>query len=184
MKHWMLDMETLGNQLHPIPVVQIGLIDFNVKTGEANSVHDWKLDLTSQLNFFGAVPSDSTIRWWMTQEQEAREAVFYHGERVSIEKAMEEIGNLITGDDRIWSHAQFDAAILMDWMARTDTNHRISYRNLSDLRTIRYLFDPLGKVAGDTPSVTPKHEAISDCKWQAMWLAECIRRYIGKNHQS
>jgi hypothetical protein len=75
----------------------------------------------------------------------------------------------------LWSHAAFDAAILNAWYAKLGISMGYSYKNTLDLRTIRAMFDSEGILANDVPEVLPKHDAVSDCRWQAEWLALCVQ---------
>lgn len=65
MNHLMVDLETMGNGPYA-PVISIGAVFFDLKTGETGEDFSVNISLESSMRY-RARPDASTILWWMEQ---------------------------------------------------------------------------------------------------------------------
>lgn len=70
MNHLMIDLETMGNGPYA-PVISIGAVFFDLKTGETGGDFSVNVSLESSMRY-RARPDASTILWWMEQGEDAR----------------------------------------------------------------------------------------------------------------
>lgn len=167
----MLDIETLGTA-PGCPVLSIGAVLFNSATGEMGPTFHQHLDLQGQLDK-GAMPSASTMMWWLKQDLDARVAItvgqgYAASALVVLAKLKEWYREHLYGMARplCWSQpAGFDFTLLRAPAARERIELPWPHRNERCLRTI----------AETAPNaVRPKpelaHDALSDALAQAQWL--------------
>ncbi|MFK2871789.1 3'-5' exoribonuclease, partial [Salmonella enterica subsp. enterica serovar Weltevreden] len=73
MNHLMIDLETMGNGPYA-PVISIGAVFFDLKTGETGGDFSVNVSLESSMRY-RARPDASTILWWMEQGEDARKSL-------------------------------------------------------------------------------------------------------------
>ncbi|EHZ9774842.1 3'-5' exoribonuclease, partial [Salmonella enterica] len=73
MNHLMVDLETMGNGPYA-PVISIGAVFFDLKTGETGEDFSVNISLESSMRY-RARPDASTILWWMEQGEDARKSL-------------------------------------------------------------------------------------------------------------
>lgn len=134
----MVDLETLGNNSRS-PIIQIGVVGFNIETGEVNEPVKWctRPDLEKY------EPDLSTIYWWMTQSEEARQSVFSHPV-IPLSVALSHFNDYwekcLSADrekTRVWSMpASFDLVILENAFRTEGLKSPWYYRGISCMRTL------------------------------------------------
>ena len=172
-RHFMLDIETLGNTSNAA-VVQLGVVAFDPDTGIIEVPYSVDIDPhpKSTMDF-------STIKWWMGQSDEAREAVF-SGRRVSPEEGLEHLNTYIhkfsdeTVGYKVWSKpSTFDLVILENLYRNCGMTQPWAHWNTRCLRT---LIDnaKLPRNEEGVPEVA--HEAGYDAEAQAKTAIKCFKK--------
>lgn len=135
MKHVMLDLETLGTK-PDCAILSIGAIKFSPK-GLGEKFYRVIENPTGSIEF-------KTVKWWMGQSEEARNAIFYSGEpQVKIlhdfllwfYKPTDTIEEIL-----LWCHgAGFDAPILESAFVRNNINCPWKFHQVRCTRTLYML---------------------------------------------
>lgn len=173
MSHVMIDLETLASRKDAC-IIQLAAIRFD-PLGENVDRDDVKKFSAHVWHKNGYI-SLSTVAWWMQQEhaKEMGEALKEHGSKPG--HVLPEFDSWI-GDpekiDGIWSHgASFDLAVLSSLYDQEGRWTPWKFRSERDTRTVFWL-------AGGAPEVPnadlQKHEAVSDCIYQARQVQESLR---------
>jgi hypothetical protein len=160
----MLDLETLGNKSNS-PILSIGAVEFNIKTGEIGREFYTTVDLQSCLDV-GLKVNGSTFYWWMQQSDAARKAVCEPG--YDLQLALRKFEVWIQGRTEkinIWGNgARFDIGLLEDaYVACGYQDMPWYFRSERDVRTL-VAFAPEIKV--NTLFTGVEHNPIDDCKHQ------------------
>lgn len=172
----MLDLETLGTGQDAV-IVSIGACMFDPRgSGVAHTFH-------AHLNLeqTGRTVTDSTIRWWMHQSDEARSAAFgEHSEKQSLPSALNAFAQWFcaNGGAEVWGNgATFDVSILEHAYRTTESAPSVpwAFYNVRDLRTLRAL-----PVTVDVPRVEPElaHDALSDAIAQAKHVQAIYKKLM------
>lgn len=158
---YMLDIETLGKG-PSAAVVQIGICGFDLRGGAVGEPQSWRVRPHRD-----SVMDYDTVRWWMQQSQEARDSVFFGGDIIAPEVALQQLGLVIGGEPsiNIWAMPpEFDVTIMASLYRMCGLNPPWAYNATRDLRT-------LGEIAGATKSdrmqPTILHDAGADAAAQA-----------------
>lgn len=164
------DLETLGNTSNA-PIIQIAAVIFDEK-GEMLDSIDIRCDLeTIPQNEF-SVDYD-TLRWWMNQVANNPKLVdvwngawIEHKEMIKmfmdwVKEMTQKHGQLF-----FWSHTTFDPPIL-DRHAKIYKTERLPFRDHRDIRTLTH-------IAGfyEVTKNNKAHDALSDCEYQARYIAK------------
>lgn len=171
----MIDLETLGTTPGSV-VTQIGLCSFNAlgdKSMEASQIH---VDVQSSLNA-GMTMDWETIRWWLMQEQEAREAMTIGG--VELTDAVDQMNDHVrkyhdvgAAEFRVWGYASTFDPVLLSSLARAAGAELLwGYRQESCLRTLARLYPEV-----ERPEPMTKHIASYDALAQAKWCQGIFAR--------
>jgi hypothetical protein len=179
MKHAMCDLETLSTKSRPV-IAAVGLVLFD----EERIIKDLyrRLDIDEQIKR-GRHVSDSTIRWWMRQSDQARHSTF-------------EVENLNTGilhnlsmirewffdtDDRIcvWGNgSDFDNNALMSLFHDFDQVEPWSYHDNRCYRTMKNI--PCVQHI-EMERVGEHHNALDDARSQALHLQRIFKELNREN---
>ena len=164
MNNIMIDIETLDN-VPGCAILQIGAVRFDEETGAlANESFIVNVSLNSCLDA-GLTVNESTFKWWMHQDDNARKMLF-SPLPMKLGSALNELAKYINRDDYIWCHANFDMPCLDVAFRKAGVNPPWKYSNVRDLRTYfaTRRFDPKTDQKDDPNLV--RHNAIGDCLWQ------------------
>jgi hypothetical protein len=183
MKHLMIDLETMG--LKPeAPIVSIGAVFFNPATGEMGQKFYTAIKLESAMEM-GAIPEGDTVRWWLTQSQEAREAISGN-DASDINTALIEFSSFISRNCdnpkylKVWGNgANFDNVIIRRSYERSCLDCPWHFSGDSDVRTIVLLGRQLGfDPKRDLPFDGVAHNALADAIHQAKYVSAIWQRLL------
>jgi 3' exoribonuclease, RNase T-like len=167
----MIDIETMGTA-PGCPILSVAALLFDSRaplTGDESAFH-FHVDLGEEIAA-GAVPSASTILWWMTQAQGARDALLAGQDRsASMAQVIHDlqvwVGAHYGSDPVVWClPAGFDFPLLRAAAVRAGVELPWNHWDERCLRTL----------AKEYPgAIRPKpelaHDALSDARAQAQWL--------------
>ncbi len=172
--HVMIDLETLGTG-HHAGILSVGAQAFDIETGEMLGTFHEKVMLEDVVS---RDVDASTLKWWLEQDSEARNAVFLGGPRYPLIHALNGL--------RSWCHNQFpvrgvwgngatfDISILAD---AYNGNPPWDFLQVRDMRTIVALLD--GFVAKkDFPFEGVQHDALADATHQAEIVSSMWRKSL------
>lgn len=176
MKDVMVDCETFG--LHSQSVIcSIGAVAFDpYKVGAIGAHFHQGINLKSSMQH-GRVVDPDTVLWWLQNSDAARGALV---EKLQGGKLMNIVLDMFTTFLRscgtkeevtVWSCGSRDFEWLEDSYAALGRPVPWRYRTM-DYRTIRELFG----TPGDEPPAGTSHDALSDAKWQALYLQNVLAR--------
>ncbi len=172
--HCMLDLETLGHN-SDAAIIQIGSCIFN----KTNILAKLRVNINWEDALKYGKVTASTLKWWMSQSDEARNSVTLEKE-TSLSAC-----NIFTGFcgayqnkyriDHFWSHASFDFPIFTNLCKNLGLLNPIDFRKCRDLRTMDALF-PI-----DWPERTGiHHDALDDAVYQANCLQMQFKEILGR----
>ena len=135
MNHLMIDIETLGTS-PTAPVVSIGAVLFNIANGDLGRQFHVKIALDLALK--GRQPDSDTIKWWMSQSDEAKKELDgvdgMHSALFQFSQWLKDFYG------SVWSNGScFDIVILEDLYRQYNTPIPWSFRDIKDMRTIKFL---------------------------------------------
>lgn len=167
-KHIMIDIETLDTTARAV-VISIGAVAFGFQTGAQTYPFYRGMAYDDQIRM-GRMMSQSTLKFWSEQPDEARAAAF-GGDRVPTEVVLKELGEFIKrhrdGDtDRplVWAYpASFDFAILEDLYRDYNSFAPWGHR---DRRCARTLYSLAGNPSFSHEGDLIPHHPVSDCQVQ------------------
>ena len=161
----MLDLETLGTRTTSA-IIQIGACYFDRTTGEIGET------FTANVKYEGdSFTTDySTIRWWLTQSEEARQGVT--GEAVDMKEALHALSLFMSDGKYLWSHATFDVPILLNAYHVCGKTLPIHYVNMRDIRTLMDIADHKSEKKREGVH----HNGLDDCKYQVAYVVEALNK--------
>ncbi len=177
MSDFSIDLETLGNRPYSV-IIAIGICKFDRTSGEVSSGQSLLIDPDNAVDY-GLNMDPSTVLWWMNQSDAARQ-VFQPGKGMMLPDALQIITNYLAafGFDKqscIWGNGSgFDVNLLENAYEKVGLKCPWNFWQARDMRTVV-----------DLAGVNPKqdyvregthHNAIDDAQFQAMVIADCIRR--------
>lgn len=176
-QHIMLDIETLDTTARAV-VISIGAVAFTFQGGAKTFPFYRGIAYDDQIRM-GRHISQSTLKFWNDQSEEARGAAF-GGTRTPTEEVLAELAEFITrhrvGELRphIWAFpACFDLAILEDLYSGYGDVAPWGHR---DRRCARTLYSLAGSPAFEHEGHILPHHPVSDCQVQITQA----RRSIGR----
>jgi hypothetical protein len=173
-KDLMLDIETLDTIKSGI-ILQIGACYFNRYSGEILEKFSTNIDIKSSLERGFTVGAD-TIKFWMSQGEEARKSVF-EGEAQHVFDAMNDFNKFASSAKAIWSHATFDFVMIMHHFETLKIPTTFHYRTARDIRTLVDLADI--KFTEKEPRKGVHHNALDDCIYQVQYCVQCFNKIYG-----
>jgi len=169
----MIDIETLGNVSNSV-IVSIGAVKFDIATGETGECLYQTVDIDSCLKK-GMVVTGSTIRWWLSQSEEARNELI-NGMNVPIEGALNNLSQFIQPTDIVWSNGlRFDISLLSDAYNLIGKPIPWEFRNERDVRTL-VSFAPEIKRRKVEEYKSTTHHALFDCILQIQYCSEIYNK--------
>ena len=161
----MVDIETMGTG-SDAPILSIGAIRFNRKTGELGQKFYRRVTLKSNV---GRPIDPATVEWWMGQSKAAQESLFVKP-RVSLKEALANFQSYIQAQPTqgLWSNGPtFDEVILRDATDDYSIQFQAKYWTSRCMRTIKDLGEILGV---ERPRAALAHDALSDAEAQADYI--------------
>lgn len=163
----MLDLETLDTR-RDAAIVAIGAVRFSIEAPfEISDRIEAKINLSS--GDFGTI-GGPTLKWWLEQSQEARDATFGGEGREMLSQALTRVGGWLLKSpvNALWSNGPtFDEVIFQSaWVRTYQGPHVTGFRASRDYRTIR----EVGAVLGVEPVAFEgvRHSALADAENQAL----------------
>lgn len=175
MKMCMIDIETLDTADTAV-ILQIGGCIFDVKTdGVTEGVVTDKQAFNLPLHWVdeqkNRTISTSTLDWWMKQDANIRNDVFYGGYRFLPDSAIRSIATHLREVKYFWSKGKFDFDILGNMFEQYGLDTPWSFRQIFDYRTMLVMANlKYGYV--ETKSNT--HDAADDAVNQAQNLVNIL----------
>ena len=176
----MYDLETLGLETKD-PIVQIGAVAW-VPRMDLDLEHFTTFETT--IRYKSMTCDYGTVAWWMQQSENAREHVFNNKEAVTLGAALYKFCTWCnTRKKELPEHTAyliahgFDHRLFNYSLENNGFNRRLelSYKNWIDLRSYERESEWKGWEF-DIPSVEPKHAALSDAVYQALWFNEYLKK--------
>lgn len=175
-----IDIETLGKEEDCV-IVSIGALIFNRadEPGTFRASFDIKLDIENQP---GRSIDPGTLLWWMKPSMElARKAAFSSKTpRVRLGLGLKQLDDFIKNDsiNECWGCSpSFDMSILKNAYKQHKQPFPIPFWKWSCIRTIESFFYGVNtrKPGGDNWMDGMAHDALDDCKMEAMVIQKCYR---------
>lgn len=177
MQHLMIDLETMGT-LHNAPILAIGAVWFEPKTGELGKRFYGAIDIEDACRH--GRPSGGTIKWWLKQSDEARLAAIA-GEHTSahVFEKFREFCMKPEIEMKPWGNgACFDISMLdYAFLKVTGKPSPWQFWNVRDCRTIRELGFSVDKFKGTRAGT--HHQALDDAIYQAQEVSHYWQALTG-----
>jgi hypothetical protein len=168
----MIDIETLGNGPTSV-ILSIGAVAFDPDSNAIGEGFTVLIEIDSCLRA-GLTVDGSTIQWWMTQSEEARELFNQLDTRAwPLKIALRNLKEWMEGLSKspiVWcNHPSFDTAILENAYRRCEIKTPWQYYNIKDYSTVKSM---LAKTEFDKIRTYPQvpHDAYHDAVAQALSL--------------
>jgi hypothetical protein len=182
MLHMMVDIESLDTTPSTV-ICSLGAVVFEDQRMEIVSKRVWNCNWQAQLNQ-GRTVSEATLRWWLEQEEAARQALLRRGYELS--QVLHELRAFWNSSkpERVWANGtDFDIAALAHAYAHNNPalvageTTPWKYNQARDLRLFKDLL-PDSVYQSIKPPVV-KHNAMQDAIFQAEYVMECLRLLRG-----
>ena len=138
--HFILDVETFGQNTQTCPVIDISYItfDFNRFTTSpytfneivAHAEHQ-KFDVAEQVKKYGCIVEESTIQWWEEQGKEARGLIKPRADDLSIDKLVPSMIDYLHGETitHWWSRSNTYDPIILDRIINYNNDWKVLSKN-------------------------------------------------------
>lgn len=162
----MLDLETMDTA-STAAVTAIGAVFFEPQTEVFGNEFYISIDLESAVNS-GRTMSAGTVKWWLTQSQEAQKAMTEDvtAQKIAVNKFAMWLSEQPFKLQRIWAKSpEFDITIMQSLFKTESKNWPFQFWSNRDVRTLEDLAWP----NGDKPKgrIGVHHNAVEDAKTQA-----------------
>ena len=166
--HLMIDLETLDTK--PTAVFStVGLCTFDMDRGV---VDRWvyRVDMQSSINAGRTISAD-TLRWWMRQDENPREAMFAEG-GLALQEFLHALrAQFSTEIEGVWGNgATFDISILESAYHQAGEEPPWPFYTVRDVRTMAMLAPHVERTRPAIP-----HRAELDAEAQAQWVVDMHR---------
>ena len=165
----MIDLETLGTGSNSV-VVSVGLVAFNISTGEIIAELDIGLNLNQQIKTGGVIDGD-TLEFHFAQAPDSIQKMAQR-KILDVKEGLDIISNFIKANNitSIWGNgATFDNVILRNLYARHLKAFPLGFWTDRDLRTA---VDIYNIDVGAVPFVGIKHYCLDDARHQVKILTD------------
>jgi hypothetical protein len=168
MSSLMIDIETIG-VAPAATILTIAAQSFNpFSTGYYPQHYYARISLESQEN---RTIDESTLNWWATQPDMAREEAFGEADRIPLDQALTELGKLIWTSNFLWCQGPtFDCTILEHAYKSYGKPIPWQYFKVRDSRTVFGLWP-------DLPKPPTSHHALEDCRRQIGLLQTTLKHF-------
>lgn len=163
----MIDIETLDTA-PTASILSVAAVRFNPggPTGNIGETFHYHVDINSNFAANRTV-SGPTLLWWLSQSQEAREAVV-NAPTYPLPNVLHMLSDFITPNDRVWGNgAAFDNVILTHAYRSLNIPAPWSFRSDMCFRTIKEMF---GREVEKPLFKGLRHDALSDAIYQVTHL--------------
>ena len=172
-QHIMLDLETLSTA-SDAGIIQIGAQAFDVERGLVGEGLCVNVDPQAVMNA-GMRVEWATLHWWMSQPDAFR-TLAAPGEGLLLSDALKQLSLYVNANGgswaKVWSNgAAFDVPILETSYRRCRLDIPWRYNNVLDVRTVKWLCPGIATMKPELA-----HNALSDCRAQALFVVECLRK--------
>ena len=167
--HGMIDLETLGTGSNSV-VVSVGLVAFNISTGEIIAELDIGLNLNQQIKTGGVIDGD-TLEFHFAQAPDSIQKMAQR-KVLDVKEGLELISNFIKANNitTLWGNgATFDNVILRNLYARHLKVFPLGFWTDRDLRTA---VDIYNIDVGAVPFVGIRHYCLDDARHQVKILTD------------
>lgn len=169
----MIDLETLSTRADAA-ILSIGACLFDLATGEIGKTFHRHIHF-SDYPLNGHVSAE-TVKWWLKQDEEARQSLIDQKTAVSLPAAMTELRDFVPKSKQatFWSNgATFDLIIIRNALDRLNYLEPWSYWQERDVRTIvDVAFRITGRnAAKETEFQGVKHNALADAIHQVKYVS-------------
>lgn len=167
--HGMVDLETLGTGSNSV-VVSVGLIAFNISTGEIIAELDIGLNLNQQIKTGGVIDGD-TLEFHFAQAPDSIQKMAQR-KVLDVKDGLDNISNFIKANNitALWGNgATFDCVILRNLYARHLKAFPLGFWTDRDLRTA---VDIYNIDVGAVPFVGIRHYCLDDARHQVKLLTD------------
>lgn len=179
-QHIMLDLETLSTA-GDAGIIQIGaqLFDPQGEDGAVLIGDGICLNVDPQAVMNAGMRVDwDTLHWWMSQPA-AFATLAAPGQGLLLSDALKQLSGFVNANGgswaKVWSNgAAFDVPVLETSYRRCRLDIPWKYNNVLDVRTMKWLAPGVAKVEPELA-----HNALSDCRAQALYVAGCYRAIKG-----
>ncbi|MGZ8916266.1 MAG: 3'-5' exonuclease [Methylobacter sp.] len=174
MNDLMIDLETLSTR-PDAAIISIGAAYFDIKTGEIGDTFYMPINLTDTPEF-GHISAE-TVKWWLKQNEEARNAITDADNYAEIPYALNEFNKFLRPGTKLWSNgSSFDLVILRSAYARCGYKTPWNYWDERDTRTIVDIASRISGVnaAKSIPFSGDKHNALADAIHQATYVSKAF----------
>lgn len=172
MKHVMLDIETLDTAPSAV-VLSIGAVKFDADNIDPLGFHV-VLDRHQQVKAARTI-SDSTVAWWMQQNDHARQVFSQKG--TPVDEALNAFSRFISGTEYLWGNgSDFDNVVVKTLHHSFGRKEPWSHRANRCFRTFKALFPLAGDVDCGIESFV-EHNALDDAKYQALYLQQAAKQH-------
>ena len=175
-KHVMIDIETLGTKSYSV-ILSIAAVEFNLETGETGKDFFTVIDIQSCIDW-GLTFDGDTIRWWLQQNNNAKE--HFRTKGVNISSALVELERFIRGFNipinklYVWGNSHsFDCALIANAFEKIDIPLPWMYYNERCVRTVSKLFPDIKK---QTTFIGTHHHPLHDCYYQIEYLCATYKK--------
>lgn len=139
MDNFMIDIETLGTGSNSV-ILSIGAVEFDPDSDAIGEGFHVLINIDSCLNK-GLTVNSSTLCWWMTQSEEARNIFNRHSEPLHLASALLALRQYMLGKSAmpiVWANgSNFDFPILDNAFRKVEIESPWPYYNVRDFRTIK-----------------------------------------------
>lgn len=172
MKHFMLDIETLGTKPGSV-IASIGAVEFDPIRGTiaAETGFHVTLNLAPQINLGANIDGD-TVKWWMEQSEDARRIFLCPSDhpRRAVVNLRDFMGDK---EKRVWANSpSFDCALVENLCDRLGMHYPWTFREPRDMRTV---MDLAGLSGRDFQHGT-LHNALDDAIAQARAVCAAYKK--------
>ena len=167
--HGMIDLETLGTSSNSV-VVSVGLVAFNISTGEILADIDIGLNLNQQIKTGGVIDGD-TLEFHFAQAPDSIQKMAQR-KVLDVKEGLELISNFIKANNitTLWGNgATFDNVILRNLYARHLKVFPLGFWTDRDLRTAVDIYNIDTRTV---PFEGIKHYCLDDARHQVKLLTD------------
>ena len=168
--HHMIDLETFSTEYNSL-IVSIGIAAFDASGIYA--LRHWPVDTPLELLYHFHI-DPNTVKWWLTQSQEAQQSLLGSDNTVSsLEHALQEVKLFIEDSEGVWGNgATFDNVILRHAFNVVGIKKPWSHRIDRCYRTVKALHPKVNVLRYGIA-----HNAADDAQYQAEYLLELNRQF-------
>ena len=176
----MIDLETLDVTPNCV-ILSIGAVTFNPNGIGIMDKLELRPTIDDQTEKYHRTISESTLKWWSQQNEEAIEEAFSDHGRIPFRNCMEQLYKFCWNRDAVWSNgAAFDVVACESGMMQTLTE----YSNpipwpFWTVRDTRTLYNIAGVSLKDKKYGTKTtHKAVEDASHQAIVVQDAYKKLI------